>query len=115
MISSHLGNGVHRNTLLGQPKPSHSRPLTRASKRRSTVLTRAVADFVKEKPSTGSNGAVPVQLKVDESSLETDILRKANYVVGSEELEPFSAYRATALSVREHLIEAFNKTQKFWK
>lgn len=73
-----------------------------------------VADFVKKKPA-GSNGVGPVHLDADGSSLERDIIRKANYVVGSEELEPFAAYRATALSVREHLIEAFNKTQKYWK
>ena len=75
----------------------------------------AIADFVKEKADVSSNGNGRVHLEVDEGSLETDIIRKANYVVGSEELEPFSAYRATALSVREHLIEAFNKTQKYWK
>lgn len=89
--------------------------VTRPCRRSDKPLTQAVADFVKEKSSTSSNGVRPVHLDASGSSLQTDIIRKASYVVGSEELEPSSAYRATALSVREHLIEAFNKTQKFWK
>ena len=116
MKNGTLGNGFQTSRLLGNqrvslPKNSSSR----LPQRRQAVSPQAVADFVKEKTSVGSNGNGRIHLEVDESSLETDIVRKANYVVGSEDLEPFSAYRATALSVREHLIEAFNKTQKYWK
>lgn len=115
MRSLYLGNELQRNALLGHPQQCQTSFPTRPVRRQVAVVTRSIADIVKEKPSTGSNGVGRIQLKDDERSLETDIVRKANYVVGSEELEPFSAYRATALSVREHLIEAFNNTQRYWK
>ena len=56
-----------------------------------------------------------IGLESDKAGIGYDILRKANYVVGTEELDAQAAYRATALSVREHLIDNFNKTQKYWK
>lgn len=115
MKSGALGNGCYASGLFGNRRIACTEPLVLSTRRRSALNVRSVADFVKEKPSVGSNGAGRVHLEVDESSLETDIIRKANYVVGSEEMEPSAAYRATALSVREHLIEAFNKTQKYWK
>jgi len=43
-----------------------------------------------------------------------DTIRTAR-IIGALELAPADTYRGTARSVREHLIEAFNKTQKFWK
>ena len=114
MKSAALGTGFTPSGFLGGQKCPLPKATLRAARRRR-LSTHAVADFVKEKPKSGSNGVAPVRLDADGSSLEKDIIRKANYVVGSEELEPSSAYRATALSVREHLIEAFNKTQKYWK
>lgn len=114
MKSFALGTGLTPNGFLGRPKCPMPTATARKA-RRQRLPAQAVADFVKEKATSGRNGAGPVHLDADGSSLERDIIRKANYVVGSEELEPFSAYRATALSVREHLIEAFNKTQKYWK
>ena len=114
MKSAALGTGFTPSGFLGGQRCPLPKATALAPKRQR-LPTQAVADFVKEKPTSGRNGVAPVRLDADGSSLEKDIVRKANYVVGSEELEPFSAYRATALSVREHLIEAFNKTQKYWK
>ena len=74
-----------------------------------------VAEFVKN-VAKGSNGAkASTKLEGDGAGVERDIVRKLNYVVGKEEVDPKTAYQATALSVREHLIDGFNKTQKYWR
>lgn len=73
-----------------------------------------VAEFVKDS-AAGKNGSKPISLESDGSGVEYDILRKLNFVVGTEHADADTTYRATALSVREHLIDAFNKTQQYWK
>lgn len=51
------------------------------------------------------------------SAVQTDILKKLAYVVGAdpEAVSDRQAYQGVALSVREQLIERFNKTQEHWR
>ena len=95
--------------LLGRPQPARS-----SSQRRQRLYapTRAVLDTLKPKQA-GSNGAV--KLEGDEAAIQADIKRKLDYVVAASKVDAKAAYRGTALSVREHLIDSFNKTQQYWR
>lgn len=56
-------------------------------------------------------------IKVDQSSIEKDINRKAEVIVGKSDTSKLSAeeaYRAVAWSVRDALLDAFFKTQEHW-
>ena len=112
-----LGNRLSECPFYGRALSSGRRSLPRPARKVLTVSPRSVAEFVKDvaKGRSGTNGSKPLHLEEDDRGIEYDIVRKANFVVGSDDLVPEAAYRATALSVREHLIDAFNKTQKFWR
>lgn len=51
------------------------------------------------------------------NAVQTDILKKLAYVVGADPkaVSDRQAYQGVALSVREQLIERFNKTQEHWR
>lgn len=51
------------------------------------------------------------------NAVQTDILKKLAYVVGADAhaVTDRQAYQGLALSVRERLIERFNKTQEHWR
>lgn len=56
-------------------------------------------------------------IKLDQSSIEKDINRKAEVIVGKSDTSKLSAeeaYRAVAWSVRDALLDAFFKTQEHW-
>ena len=55
--------------------------------------------------------------KSDPDSLEQDMLSKVAYTIGAnpKSLTARQAYRGLAWTVRERLIDAFNKTQEYWK
>ena len=107
--------GVTDRSLQGAPLQTRRNAVT-SKCRRYSLPTTSIAEFTDKKssPSNG-NGAQAANLEQDKAGIGSDILRKANYVVGKEDLDTQTAYRATALSVREHLIDSFNKTQKYWK
>ena len=88
---------------------------TRAAKRTNGIRTLAIAAPAKPSPGklTTQNGAGQSEICLH-GDLSEDILRKAKNI-GALELGPAEAYRGTAQSVREHLIEAFNKTQEYWR
>lgn len=116
MKTSGLGLVKSRSAVLGcQLKESVLAP--RVAKRTRGVQTMAIGNLLKPKSGKGAkdNG---VGEKESESCLHgdlaKDIIRKARNI-GALELAPADTYRGTAQSVREHLIDAFNKTQKFWK
>ena len=104
------------HSLSGAPLKSHQKSLVTGCRSRPSLQVRNVAEFTERKaPGGNGNGASSLGLESDQAGIGYDIMRKANYVVGKEELDPSTAYRATSLSVREHLIDSFNKTQKYWK
>lgn len=55
--------------------------------------------------------------KNDPDSIEQDVLSKVSYTIGADPkaLTPKQAYRGLAWTVRERLIDSFNKTQEYWK
>ena len=57
-------------------------------------------------------------LELDVDTLQKDIRRKAEVIVGKTDatkLSPQEAYRAVAWSVRDALLDAFFKTQEYWE
>ncbi len=55
--------------------------------------------------------------KDDDNAVQTDIIKKLAYVVGADAhaVSDRQAYQGVAWSVRERLIERFNKTQEHWR
>ncbi len=55
--------------------------------------------------------------KDSDNAVQTDILKKLAYVVGADAhaVSDRQAYQGVAFSVRERLIERFNKTQEHWR
>jgi hypothetical protein len=116
MKTSVLGLGNSRSAVLGCPaKQTVVAP--KVAKRTRGVKTMAIGNLLKPKSGKESkengvgNGDSESCLHGD---LAEDIIRKARNI-GALDLGPADTYRGTAQSVREHLIQAFNKTQKFWK
>ena len=90
--------------------PAQSRLGARKAVRVSAILDVAKTAFAK------SNGAKPdSKIEVDDGCLPEEIRNKMLYDLGTKSTTPDVAYRATALSVRQRLIDAFNKTQEFWR
>lgn len=116
MQAHQIGVRLNEGSLSGASLSAGRRSLTRPARPNLVIRSQGVA-FVKDAVTggNGKHGSQSVRLEEDGQGIEYDIVRKANYVVGSEDLDPQAAYRATALSVREHLIDAFNKTQRYWR
>ena len=86
------------------------RPDARQAVRVSAILDVAKTAFAQQ------NGAkVDSKIMVDAGKLPEEIRHKMTYDLGTKSTSPEIAYRATALSVRQRLIDAFNKTQDFWR
>lgn len=81
-----------------------SRPVSvSAIKSRTPLRVNAVAQMQSTKGADGS-------------AVFTDITKNLKYIVGAPDASnPKDAYRATALSVREKLIDAFDATHAHWK
>ena len=105
-----MGTQLNQRPVL----PGRLQPARSSSQRRQRLCapTRAVLDILKPKQA-GSNGAV--KLEGDEVAVQADIKRKLDYVVAASKVDAKAAYRGTALSVREYLIDSFNKTQQYWR
>ena len=77
------------------------------------MAPRAIADLVRTV--TGSNGSA-VKIPGGNGSIPAEVQQKLQYDIGvSGEVDGRLAYRGVALSVRQKLIDAFNKTQKYWR
>ncbi|KAL0026522.1 hypothetical protein WJX77_004605 [Trebouxia sp. C0004] len=87
--------------------------------RRSTLKTHAVLEKLEKKsgkrdlPTKG----IDYKPKDSDNAVQTDILKKLAYVVGADAhaVSDREAYQGVAFSVRERLIERFNKTQEHWR
>lgn len=78
----------------------------------------AVADT--KRKTNGKAKPVPMELirvQQQKEEAETEILRKIAYQVGvdAETVTAQQAYQGVAWTVRERLIDAFNKTQAYWR
>ena len=83
------------------------------SAHRWQVQPQAIADLVKTV--TGGNGTVKIPGSSN-GSIPAEVQQKLQYDIGvSGEVSGKLAYRGVALSVRQKLIDAFNKTQKYWR
>lgn len=77
------------------------------------VQAAVVTDRVKTGPSKDlSNGP-----SGQRGNAASDIVQKLQYVVGADthSINAREAYQGVAWSVRERLIEQFNKTQEYWR
>lgn len=105
-----LAPSVSRCLVGRQSAPSCLRP----SARRSSMKAQAVQAPAKRKLPTQGLDYKP---KDDDTAVQTDIVKKLAYVVGADaqSISDREAYQGVALSVRERLIERFNKTQEHWR
>lgn len=98
-----------------------SRPLrSKPNRSRAAIISNVAsigADSKKiEKTAYKGNAESGISLDVD--TLQKDIRRKAEVIVGKTDvgsLSPKEAYRAVAWSVRDALLDAFFKTQEHWE
>lgn len=105
-----LAPSVSRCLVGRQSAPSCLRPSTR----RTSMKAQAVQAPAKRSLPTKGRDYKP---KDDDTAVQTDIVKKLAYVVGADaqSVSDREAYQGVALSVRERLIERFNKTQEHWR
>ena len=87
---------------------------TRTGPRKAVNVT-AILDVAKAAFAQQNGAKVDPKIQVEISSLPQEIRSKLTYDLGTKSASPEAAYRATALSVRQRLIDAFNKTQEYWR
>lgn len=105
-----LAPSVSRSLVGRQSAHSCRRPAAR----RTGIKPQAVqAPAKRELPTKG----IDYKPKNDQTDVQTDIVKKLAYVVGANanSVSEREAYQGVALSVRERLIERFNKTQEHWR
>lgn len=83
--------------------------------RRCAIRTTAILDVAKTAFAQQNGAKVEARSPIEISNLPEEIRSKMTYDVGSNSTSPDIAYRATALSVRQRLINAFNRTQEYWR
>ena len=99
------------HSFVGRPVTCCGRVQSRRPSLRQQAQPQAVADLVKSVTGAG-NGKV----KGSGKGIAKEVQEKIAYDIGtSAEVSDKLAYRGTALSVRQRLIDAFNKTQKYWR
>ena len=97
------------HSFVGRPVTGCGRMQSRRPSLRQQAQPQAVADLVKTVTGAG-NG------KVKGNGITREVQEKISYDIGnSAEVSDKLAYRGVALSVRQRLIDAFNKTQKYWR
>ena len=105
-----LAPSISRSLVSRQSAHSCRRPASR----RTGIKPQAVqAPAKRELPTKG----IDYKPKNDQTDVQTDIVKKLAYVVGANanSVSEREAYQGVALSVRERLIERFNKTQEHWR
>ena len=105
-----LPPSVSRSLVGRSTAPQALRPACR----RSALKTYAVLEKLEKK--SGKRG-LDYKPKDSDNAVQTDILKKLAYVVGADAhaVSDRQAYQGVAFSVRERLIERFNKTQEHWR
>ena len=94
-------------------------PSLRRATRRCRVAPSAVLEKMNKTPAKRDLPTKGLDYKPKDSgnAVQTDIVKKLEYVVGadSHSVSDRQAYQGVAWSVRERLIERFNKTQEYWR
>lgn len=104
------------SSFSGARLPGSSRVVSRRQSRSHIVVeVGAILDVAKTAFAQQNGAKVDSKLQVEVSSLPEEIRSKLTYDLGTNSTSPEVAYRATALSVRQRLIDAFNKTQEYWR
>ena len=110
-----LAPSVSRSLVGRSTAPQALRPACR----RSALKTYAVLEKLEKKSGTRDlpTKGLDFKPKNDDNAVQTDILKKLAYVVGADAhaVSDRQAYQGVAFSVRERLIERFNKTQEHWR
>lgn len=90
----------------------------RSAKQRSTLRPNAILEKLGIGSDT-SKGTAGIDYKPQDNSnaVQTDIIKKLAYVIGANanSATDREAYQGVAFSLRERLIERFNKTQEHWR
>ena len=75
------------------------------------------AAVVTDRPKTGPSKDLSNGPSGQRGNAASDIVQKLQYVVGADthSINAREAYQGVAWSVRERLIEQFNKTQEYWR
>lgn len=86
---------------------------------RSTIRPQAILEKMNKGSAKRDLPTKGIDYKPQDNSnaVQADILKKLAYVVGADShaVTDRQAYQGVALSVRERLIERFNKTQEHWR
>ena len=79
------------------------------------MLVRAV--LAADKPAKNKNLPMAPTARNDHDAVPGDILKKLQFMVGTDKdsVSTREAYQGVAWTVRERLIENFNKTQEYWR
>ena len=105
------------SALVGRPVAGASR--VRSASRRSYVRPSAVLEKLGKTPAKRDlpTKGLDYKPKDNGNAVQTDIVKKLEYVVGADAhaVSDRQAYQGVAWSVRERLIERFNKTQEHWR
>ena len=98
------------HSFFGRPVTCCGRVQSSRTSLRPQAQPQAVADLVKSVTGAG-NGKVK-----GSSGIAREVQEKIAYDIGTPaEVDDKLAYRGVSLSVRQRLIDAFNKTQKYWR
>ncbi len=110
---------LHKQAVLPLRALRSSRPGRSQSLAVSNVASIGAAGAdAKKIEKTAYKGSESIGLSLDVDTLQKDIKRKAEVIVGKTDvgkLSPQEAYRAVAWSVRDALLDAFFKTQEHWE
>ena len=108
-----LGMQLQQRSSLGAAKQqgSGSKPARVAARaavsRRPCVTVQAIAEAERTKKMAAGGASTPV---------EKDILAKLKYQFGkAKPADAADLYQGAALSVREHLIDAYDNTHAYWE
>jgi starch phosphorylase len=107
---------LHKQALLPLKSLRSSRPSRSQAVAISAV--QSIGADAKKIEKTAYKGSESIGISLDVDTLEKDIKRKAEVIVGKTDvgsLTPQEAYRAVAWSVRDALLDAFFKTQEHWQ
>ena len=108
--------------LSSSVRPFSGRSVTSRYRRsvhnRTTLRPQAVLEKLGlGKDSSKATKGIDYKPQDDSSAIQTDIIKKLAYVVGADanSTSEREAYQGVAFSLRERLIERFNKTQEHWR
>lgn len=103
----------NRTTALGRPSTLRGAPLlSRAARRQSRAAQaptiKAVLEINRPASASSSNGA-------EAASAKEDIKREMHYRIVTEKADEGKLYQSLAWSVHNRLVDAFERTDAYWK